>query len=132
MPYMLDTDTCIFIMNRDPRIAPQASLAECAISQIVLGELEYGVANSPEARQLENSRSLLDFLSSIKIYALTNQTARVYGEVRAGLRRSGQSIGPNDLWIAAHALALELPLVTNNTREFSRVPELVINTWVND
>ncbi len=130
MAVMLDSDACIHIMKRDPRIKPNAALAECGISQIVLGELEYGVFNSPENRQLDNRKSLYDFLSAVHIHPLTNEVAAVYGEVRAVLRRQGMLIGPNDLWIAAHALSLKATLVTNNTREFKRVPNLVVENWI--
>ena len=130
MIVMLDSDTCIHIMKHDPRVKPKASLGECAISQIVLGELEYGVCNSPTKRQQENRQSLYDFLTIVQIHPLTNDVAAFYGDVRAFLRRQGTPISPNDLWIASHALAAGLPLVTNNTREFSRVPDLRIDTWL--
>jgi len=130
MRVMLDSDTCISIMKHEARMKPQAALDECAISQIVLGELEYGVSNSPATRQEHNRKSLYDFLSAVSICQLTNEAAAAYGEIRAFLRRQGTPIGPNDLWIAAHAVALGLPLVTNNTREFERVPDLTIQNWM--
>jgi len=132
MIVMLDSDTCIHVMKHDPRMKPKATLGDCAISQIVLGELEYGVCNSPAKRQQENRQSLYDFLTTVQIHPLTNDVAAFYGDVRAFLRRQGTPIGPNDLWIASHALAAGLPLVTNNTREFSRVPNLSIDTWMQD
>lgn len=132
MTVMLDSDTCIHIMKHDPRMKPKAALDECAISQIVLGELEYGVCNSPTNRQQQNRQSLYDFLSAVAIHPLTNDVAALYGDVRALLRRQGAMIGPNDLWIAAHALAAGLPLVTNNAREFARVPNLSIESWMQD
>jgi len=128
MPYLLDADTCIYAINH--KLTPQAALNECGISQILLGELEYGIARSAPACQEQNRRALLDFLSSIEVYPLTNDVPPIYGELRATLARKGQIIGGNDLWIAAHALALDLPLVTNNTREFARVPNLSIETWM--
>ena len=109
---------------------PQAALGDCAISQIVLGELEYGVCNSPSERQQQNRQSLYDFLSTVQVYPLSNEVAAFYGDIRAFLRRQGTPIGPNDLWIAAHALAGNIPLVTNNIREFERVPKLKIETWM--
>lgn len=132
MHTMLDSDTCIHIMKHDPRIRPKAPVGDCSISQIVLGELEYGVCNSPSNRQQENRRSLLDFLSLIRILPLTNEVAGTYGNIRARLRRCGTPIGPNDLWIAAHALATGAILVTNNTGEFSRVADLTIDTWMGE
>ena len=130
MAMMLDSDTCISIMKRDPHMKPKAALGDCAISQIVLGELEYGVCNSPSERQQQNRQSLYDFLSTVQIYPLSNEVAAFYGDIRAFLRRQETRIGPNDLWIAAHALAGNIPLVTNNTREFERVPKLKIETWM--
>ena len=130
MMVMLDSDMCIHIMKHDPRMKPRAALGDCGISQIVLGELEYGVCNSPPNRQQENRQSLYDFLGAVVIHPITNDVATFYGDVRAFLRRQGQMIGPNDLWIGAHALAADLTLVTNNTREFSRVPNLSVENWV--
>lgn len=130
MAVMLGSDTCIAIMRRDPSMKPQAALGECVISQIVLGELEYGVYSSSKPRQEDNRKSLYDFLSAVSIYPLTNDAAAIYGGIRASLRRQGTLIGPNDLWIAAHAVAVDASLVTNNTREFSRVPNLVLSNWM--
>ena len=129
MAYLLDANHCIYIMNRDTHIHPKAGLHECGISQIVLGELEFGIANSHENRREQNRRSLLDFVGSIEIYELSNETTAIYGRIRANLRRQGFSIGPNDLWIAAHAIAVDLPLITHNTVEFERIPELKLDNW---
>ena len=104
----------------------QSALQDCYISAIVLGELEYGLANSAEARREQNRQALLDFVSAVQTLPLTESVSEMYGQVRAALKK--QPIGPNNTWIAAHALALQLPLVTNNTREFSRVPDLFIDT----
>ncbi|MBT4521513.1 MAG: type II toxin-antitoxin system VapC family toxin [Halieaceae bacterium] len=128
MQCMLDTDTCVYLIKKAPGLKPQSALEDCYISTIVLGELEYGVANSSEARREQNRQALLDFISAVQILPLTESVSETYGQLRATLKK--QPIGPNDTWIAAHALAMQLPLVTNNTREFSRVPELVIDTWV--
>jgi tRNA(fMet)-specific endonuclease VapC len=128
MQCMLDTDTCVHLITKAPGLKPQSALQDCYISAIVLGELEYGVANSAEARREQDRQALLDFISAVQILPLTESVSEMYGQVRAALKK--QPIGPNDTWIAAHALALQLPLVTNNTREFSRVPDLVIDTWM--
>ena len=127
---MLDTDTCVYLINREPRLSPGAAPASCAISQIVLGELEYGVANSAETRREHNRRLLFDFLSAVRVLQLSDSVARAYGETRAYLRRAGTQIGVNDCWIAAHALVQDMPLITNNTREFRRIPHLKIDTWM--
>ena len=107
---------------------PQNALHDCFISAIVLGELEFGIANSQEKRRNHNRQALLDFLSAVRTLPITEDVSEMYGQLRVVLKK--QPIGPNDTWIAAHALALELPLVTNNIREFSRVPDLVIETWM--
>ena len=128
MQCMLDTDTCVYLIKKAPGLKPQSALQDCYISAIVLGELKYGVANSAEARREQNRHALLDFISAVQTLPVTESVSEMYGRVRAALKK--QPIGPNDTWIAAHALALQLPLVTNNTREFSRVPDLVIDTWM--
>ena len=128
MQCMLDTDTCVYLIKKAPGLNPQSALEDCYISTIILGELEYGVANSAEARREQNRQALLDFISAVHILPLTEVVSETYGELRAALRK--QPIGPNDTWIAAHALATQMPLVTNNTREFSRVPGLGIDTWM--
>ena len=128
MPCMLDTDTCVYLIKKAPGLTPQTALEDCYISTIVLGELEYGVANSAAARREQNRQALLDFIGAVQILPLTDSVSEAYGQLRVTLKK--QPIGPNDTWIAAHALAMQLPLVTNNTREFSRVPDLVIDTWM--
>ena len=127
---MLDTDTCIYARKR-PRPAgftPRLPLHDCGISIIVLGELEWGVAKS--SRVEENRAGLRDLLAAVQVIDLDAEVARRYGRLRAHLRSIGRPIGPNDLWIAAHALARDLPLVTNNVSEFGRVPGLSVETWM--
>ena len=109
-------------------MTPQAAQHDCGISAVVRGELEFGILNSqkPDA----NRERLLNFLESVSVLSLGEAEAVAYASIRADMK--SQLIGRNDMWIAAHALALDVPLVTNNTREFSRVPGLTINTWLND
>ena len=128
MQCMLDADTCIYLIKKAEGMNPKYALQDCYISAIVLGELEYGVANSHANRREQNRQALLDFLSAVQAIPITESVSETYGLVRAKLKN--QPIGPNDTWIAAHALDLQLPLVTNNTREFSRVPDLIIDTWM--
>ena len=125
---MLDADTCIYATNRRAGFKPRLPLHECAISVVVLGELEFGVARS--RRVEENRAALRTLLSAIHVVEPDVDAARRYGQLRAHLRLIGRLISPNDLWIAAHALALDMPLVTNNLAEFSRVPGLVTETWL--
>lgn len=128
MKVMLDTDSCIYLINRRQGMTPQAALHDCGISAVVLGELEFGILNSqkPDA----NRERLLNFLGSVSVLSLGEAEAMAYASIRLDMK--SQLIGRNDMWIAAHALALDLPLVTNNTREFSRVPGLTINTWLSE
>jgi len=125
---MLDTDTCIYAMKGSAGFAPKIPMIDCGISTIVLGELEYGVARSVRVEQ--NRAALNAFVNAISVVAMDAVTAGHYGRIRAQLESGGQLIGNNDTWIAAHALAIGAPLITNNTAEFSRVPNLAIDNWM--
>ena len=125
---MLDTDTCIYARRRPAGFVPKLPLRDCGISVIVLGELEWGVERS--RRVAENRDGLRDLLAALQVIDVDAAVAREYGQLRAHLRAIGQPIGPNDLWIAAHALALDVPLITHNLSEFRRVPGLSVETWM--
>lgn len=125
---MLDTDTCIHAMKGSAGFRPKARLGDCGISVVVLGELETGVWRS---RRREANRVALDhFLAAVPVIAPHAEVGRRYGRLRAQLAAAGNLIGPNDLWIAAHALTLDLPLITHNLSEFERVPGLTADTWL--
>jgi tRNA(fMet)-specific endonuclease VapC len=127
---MLDTNTCVYAMRGSAGFSPKLALRDCAISTIVLGELEYGVNHS---QHLEKNRAALDaFLNAVQIFSLEPEAGEHYGRIRALLASEGQLIGNNDMWIAAHARSLGLALITHNRSEFSRVPDLVIDSWMND
>lgn len=128
MRVMLDTDSCIFAMSHAAGFEPKTDLRDCGISVVVLGELEWGVRRSTRVR--ENQASLQQWLAAIEVAQMDDEAARRYGQLRADLSRIGRPIGPNDLWVAAHALALGVPLITNNLTEFERVPDLVAETWM--
>ena len=130
MKAMLDTNTCIYAMKRTPGFNPKLPLRDCGISVIVLGDLEWGVMRS--ARIDENNAALSDWLAAMRVANLTNEVARRYGALRAALYAAGRPVGPNDLWIAAHAVALDLPLITHNLDEFRHVPELAVETWLDE
>ena len=130
MSCMLDTDHCVYLIKGSPQVMAKVPMGKCLISAIVAGELHTGVAKSHELRRDWNRQALADFLSTVRVAPVDEQVVETYAEVRAYLEASGQRIGPHDTWIAAHSLALGLPLVTNNTREFSRVPELVVENWL--
>ena len=129
--FMLDTNICIYLMRRrDHSLLDrfQKAAGRMCISSIVLGELEFGVAKSSRPAA---SRSELDLLLTLlPVLALDRAAAIIYGEMRAFLEQRGTPIGPNDLLIRAHARSLDLTLVTNNRREFDRMPGLKVENWV--
>ena len=132
MKYLLDTNTCIYIINKKPPSAVNRIRSkhpdEVSISTITIAELEYGVHRSKHADQ--NRIALLEFLVLFTIVEFDQSAAAVYGSVRASLERKGSPIGPMDLLLAAQALSQQLVLVTNNEREFRRVAGLQIENWV--
>jgi len=131
--YLLDTNICIYIIKKRPPEVLERLVSldpeEVGVSSITVAELEYGVAKSSRPRQ--NREALLNFLAPLQILAFDDQAAQHYGKIRAYLERKGQTIGAMDLLIAAHARSLSLTLVTNNEKEFSRVPGLTVENWVN-
>ena len=133
MQYMLDTCTCVWaIRNKTPvgfsERLTRAEAAEVCISAITLSELEYGAQKSlyPE----KNKAALLEFTAAIPVMPYDAVAAMRYGIIRTHLERRGEMIGPLDMLIAAHALALGATLVTNNETEFRRVPGLRVENWV--
>lgn len=132
MNYMLDTNICIYLIKRKPiqvlERFRQAEISSIYISSITVSELEYGVEKS--ARKEQNKLALYLFLSPFKIIAYDEHAATYYGKIRTILEKKGQIIGALDLLIAAHALSLDNTLITNNEKEFSRIPELKIANWV--
>jgi tRNA(fMet)-specific endonuclease VapC len=129
--YLLDTNICIYIRQKNPeqvlRRFRRLHPGEAVLSVITYGELLYGAAKSAHrAMALERLRELVRLLPAM---ALPETAAENYGTVRAELESKGDLIGNHDLWIAAHALAAGLVLVTNNEREFRRVRGLKIRNW---
>lgn len=132
MRYMLDTDTCIYVIKQHPPEVIQALQNErinnVCISAITLAELEYGVAKSQYT--VQNRLALLKFLAPIAVVPFSDSAAEKYGQIRTYLEKIGTIIGPYDMLIAAQALSEGLTLVTNNTREYDRIPGLSIENWV--
>lgn len=129
--YMLDTDISSWIMKRSNdavllrlRAVP---IRDVCISVITKSELMYGVEVSPRIEQ--DRMALQAYLKHVEVLDFPDEAALHYGQIRAALKRAGTMIGANDLLIAAHARALGLKLVTNNVREFSRVPGLALENW---
>lgn len=131
MRFLLDTDTCIYLLKgEDPALAQRVldqRREDVGISAITLGELELGVAKSEHAKK--NRRRLEVFSSNVTALPFDADAAVAYGRVRAALEKAGTPIGPLDTLIAAHAIALGSTLVTNNEREFGRVSSLRIANW---
>ncbi len=130
--YMLDTDMCIYLRQQRPenvvRRFARLDPGEAVISVVTYGELSYGAEKSPQSRV--SFERLTELTTLLPVLPLTFETARAYGSIRADLERTGRLIGNNDLWIAAHARAEGLTLVTNNQKEFRRVRGLKMQNWV--
>ncbi len=130
MRFLLDTEICAYAMKGRPRVLENLAShrrSELAISVISEAELRYGAAHSDEPPRM--TKAVERFLLSIEVLDFTSTDAEVYGEIRARLRRAGTPIGDLDLLIAAQARAHKLVLVTNNEREFRRVPGLTVDNW---
>ena len=130
--YLLDTNICIYIAKHHPPEVltrfESLQTGDVAMSLITYGELHFGAEKS---QQTEQARAKLNRLAElINILPLSTSTAGYYGSIRSTLEKAGTLIGANDLWIAAHALSEDLILVSNNLREFQRVPELTVENWV--
>lgn len=129
--FMLDTDTCSYIMKRShPQVLKRLQsvpVGDVCMSVVTKAALLYGANVSP--RHSQDAAALAAFLPYAEVLDLTNDAAIHYADIRADLKKRGQMIGGNDLFIAAHARALELTLVTNNTAEFARVRGLALDNW---
>ena len=133
MRALLDTNICIYmIKNKPPEVRKhfeQFVPGDIAISSITVAELQYGVEKS--AAREKNALALEAFLLPLEIAAFDTDSALVYGKIRAMLEKQGTPIGGMDMLIAAQAMAQNFTLVTHNLKEFSRVPGLKCETWVN-
>ncbi len=129
--YLIDTNTCIFLKNKKPihvlEKLKSALNRDVFLSSVTIAEMQFGVYNS---QNIEKNRiSLTEFLAPFQIIDFDDRDAEYFGKIRAKLKQRGELIGPYDMLIAAQAVARKLILVTNNTKEFARVPELVIEDW---
>jgi tRNA(fMet)-specific endonuclease VapC len=131
MKLLLDTNICIYIIKQQPvsvlKRFLEYEIGDIGISSITLSELRYGVAKSTHREK--NANALDEFIIPLEVVSYDESAAHAYGEIRAALEKTGTPIGSMDMLIAAHAVSLGLPLVTNNTREFLRVPSLKIIDW---
>ena len=132
MTYMLDTNICIYAMKNKPeqvlqRLKKELNSGVC-ISSITLAELEYRMKHS--SNPVKNEQALLRFLVPLSVLPFGTTAASEYGEILTYLQSIGTPIGSLDMLIAAHARSEDMILVTNNVREFERVPDLDVENWV--
>lgn len=130
--YLLDTNICIYIARHHPlnvlKRFEQLQQGEVVMSFITHGELMFGAEKSQyRDKTIEKLNKLIEL---IPVIFPNYQTAEHYGDIRADLERLGTPIGANDLWIAAHARSLDITLVSNNVKEFQRVPKLKLENWI--
>ncbi len=132
MRYLLDTNLCIYIQrNKPPEVLAKfrkLRVGEAGISAITHGELMYGAMKSRQQDRV--MRDIADFILWVPAMPLPESASGHYATIRAEAEAAGKPLGGNDLWIAAHAIAADLVLVTNNEREFKRVPGLRVQNWV--
>jgi len=131
MKFMLDTNICIYLIKLKPQKVfkhfQSHMVGDIGISSMTLAELRYGVEKS---QHIEKNRQALDeFILPLEIADFDEASAGVYGTIRAALEKAGRPIGSMDLLIGAHALALSVALVTNNTKEFKRIKNLKVVDW---
>jgi tRNA(fMet)-specific endonuclease VapC len=131
MKFMLDTNICIYIIKQKPTSVLErflrSEISQIGISTITLSELSHGVTKS--SRPQQNQIALMQFIAPLEILPYDDLAAQHYGNLRARLEIQGRTIGSLDMLIAAHALSITCTLVTNNEKEFCRIPHLKIDNW---
>jgi tRNA(fMet)-specific endonuclease VapC len=135
MKYLLDTNICIYIINEKPekvlRKFEQYPVHEFGISSVTHAELQYGVEKSKNKNA--NQDALDEFLLPLTILPFHGKRlVTCYGEIRVSLESKGKTIGPLDMLIAAHALSLDLTIISNNIEEFKRIPNLKCENWIGE
>ena len=132
--YMLDTNICIYVLkNHSDELRHKfKAIKDICISSITYGELCFGIENGNSNLKEERWRQLDIFTQRLLIDPLDENAGKHYGSIRAQLKKDGTPIGNNDLLISAHARSINAVLVTNNVREFNRVPNLVVENWISN
>lgn len=132
--YMLDTNICIYVLkNHSDKLRHKfKAIKDICISSVTYGELCFGIENGSNNLKEERWRQLEIFTQRLLIDPLDENAGKHYGSIRAQLKKDGSPIGNNDLLIAAHARSINAVLVTNNVREFNRVPNLVVENWISE
>jgi tRNA(fMet)-specific endonuclease VapC len=131
LKYLLDTNIVIYVLKRRPKEVLDifnANASRMAISSITLSELIYGAEKSLNTDK--NLEAVEEFVSHLEVLPYDAKASQHYGQIKAALEKKGQIIGENDIHIAAHAISHGLILVSNNVREFKRVPNLALENWV--
>jgi tRNA(fMet)-specific endonuclease VapC len=131
MKYMLDTNICIYLIKQHPpkvlKHFKSHTVGDIGMSSITLAELRYGVSKSQYVEK--NQQALDEFILPLEIADFDEKAAQEYGAIRAEIERAGKPIGSMDMLIGAHAHALGVTLVTNNTKEFKQIKNLKITDW---
>ena len=132
--YMLDTNICIHVLrNHSDKLRHKfKAIKDICISSVTYGELCFGIENGESAMREARWEQLDIFTQKLLIDPWDEDAARRYGFIRAILKKQGTPIGNNDLLIAAHARSMNAVLVTNNVREFNRVPDLSVENWMSE
>ena len=131
LKYLLDTNIVIYVLKRRPKEVLEifnTNASRMAVSSITLSELIYGAEKSPNVDK--NLEAIEEFVSHLDVLPYDAKASQHYGQIKAALEERGEIIGENDIHIAAHAISQGLILVTNNLREFKRVPNLAVENWV--
>ena len=131
LKYLLDTNIVIYVLKRRPKEVLEifnTNASRMAISSITLSELLYGAEKS--ANVDKNLEAIEEFISHLEVLPYNAKASQHYGQIKAALEKKGEIIGENDIHIAAHAISQGLILVSNNLREFKRVPNLALENWV--
>lgn len=131
MMFMLDTNTCIYLIKQKSRNLLKRfnnhSVGDIGISSITLAELQYGVAKSLYVDK--NREALAEFILPLEIADFDEKAAESYGTVRTGLEKAGKPVGSMDMLIGAHALSLDVTVITNNIKEFRKIKNLKVEDW---
>jgi len=132
--YMLDTNICIYVLkNHSDKLRSKfKAIKNICISSVTYAELCYGIENGESSKREARWKELDNFTQRLLIEPLDEDAARHYGFIRAHLKKQGTPIGNNDLLIASQARSLNAVLVTNNVKEFSRVPDLTVENWIDE
>jgi tRNA(fMet)-specific endonuclease VapC len=131
--YMLDTDTCVFLMRRESEVLAErvqsVPLQQHMMSVVTFAELTYGVHASAAAKRKQNQTVLDSLVLHLAVLDWPQEAAQHYAEIRLDLKKRGAQLGAADLMIAAHARALGATVVTNNSKDFRRVKGLQVENW---